>query len=248
MQILAILVLTQMPWTSHLPERGIAFDFLRPKFDVGGTSLTTGAAYLSARFPTGGGFAVRAQVPFAHLSASGVSSSAFGNPYIGLESTRGRVEYGLGFRPALTPDDEFAGEVGLFTDITQLEAWVPHLATLAGTVTYRNQTSTGMTVELGGGPSAWIPTDGGDTELILNHHGSIGHRGSKVWMGLGLGGVLVMTEEGDFGERSFYQLGASVGLTQGQVRPALHVLLPLDDAITSDVDFVIGLGVAIAIK
>jgi hypothetical protein len=64
----------------------------------------------------------------------------------------------------------------------------------------------------------------------------------------GLGAVLSLTADGDFGERSFYQLGASVGLTQGQVRPALHVILPLDDAITSDVDFVIGLGVAITIK
>lgn len=246
--ILAMLALAQMPWTTTVPPQGFALNFLRPKFDVGGTSLTSGAAFLSGRFPTGGEYSLRVELPYAHLDVSGATSSAVGNPYIGLEKAVREWNLELGFRPALTPDDEFAGEVGLYSDITQIEAWLPHVATLAMRATYRHRASTGMTTELGFAPAAWIPTESGDVEVILTHFGSLGYSGSKVWTVLGVGGVLGVTADGNFGERTFYQLGASVGLTQGRVRPAVHLILPLDDAITADVDFVIGLGVAFAIK
>jgi hypothetical protein len=247
--ILTMLALAQMPWTTTLPPQGVALNFLRPKFAVGGTSLTSGAAFLSGRFPTGGGYSLRVELPYAHFDVSGTTSSAVGNPYIGLEKAVREWNLELGFRPALTPDGEFAGQiVGVASDVTQIEAWLPHVATLATRATYRHRAPTGMTTELGFAPAAWIPTEGGDVEVVLTHFGSLGYSGSKVWTALGIGGVLGVTADGDFGERTFYQLGASVGLTQGQVRPALHVMLPLDDAISSDVDFVIGLGVAIAIK
>jgi hypothetical protein len=246
--ILAILALAQMPWSTTLPSRGVALNFLRPKFDVGGTSLTSGAAFLSGRFPTGGDFSLRVEVPFAHLDVSGSTSSAFGNPYIGLEQRQAEWTFDLGFRPALTPDDEFAAQVGLVTDVTQIEAWIPHAATLATRAAYRHQSTTGMTTELGFAPELWIPTQGGDVEFVINHFGSLGYRGSKVWTALGIGGVLSLTADGDFGERSFYQLGGSVGLTQGQVRPAVHFIVPLDDAVNDLVDFAIGVGVGVAIK
>ena len=244
-----MLAVAQMPWTSHLPQRGIALDVLRPKFDGGGTSLTSAAAYLSGRFPVGDAFSLRVELPFAHLGGSGApGSTTLGNPYLAVESARGRLTWELGFRPALTADDEFAGVIGVYSDVTRLEAFTPHLATLSGRVTYRHQTSAGTTVELGGGPSGWIPTSGGDSEVILHHYASVGYRGPKVWTALGLGGLLILTEDGDFGERTLYQLGGSIGLTRGAVRPALHVILPLEDEINSDVDFVIGLGAAIPIR
>ena len=67
-----------MPWTSHLPQRGVALDFLRPKIDQVETSTTSVAAYLAGRFPTGGAFSLRVELPYANLSVSGVSSSTFG--------------------------------------------------------------------------------------------------------------------------------------------------------------------------
>lgn len=249
MPVLAILVLAQMPWTSHLPQRGIALDVLRPKFEGGETSTTSAAAYLGGRFPTGGSFSLRVEVPYAHLGATGVSSSTLGNPYIGLETTQERVTYELGFRPALASDDEFATELGLYSDIMRFPAFLPHVATLSGRITYRNQTSTGVTVEAGGGPSVWIPTAGGDTELIVDHYASVGYRGTKVWTAFGFGGLLSVTsDDGGLAERTIYQLGASVGLTSGPVRPALHAILPLDDAITSTVNYVIGLGISVPIQ
>ena len=248
MHILAVLALSQMPWTSHLPQRGFAIDFLRPSIDQAETSTTSAAAYLSGRFPTGGAFSLHVELPYAHLGASGITSSTFGNPYVGVEAAEGRLSYELGFRPALTSDNESAAAIGIFSDITRFEAFTPHLATLSGRITYRNQTPAGMTVEAGGGPSVWIATDGGDEELILHHYASLGYRGTKVWTAIGLGGLLSLTSDGGgFSERTIYQIGASVGLTSGSVRPALHAIVPLDE-VTDAVNYVFGLGVAVAIK
>jgi hypothetical protein len=248
-QILTLLALAQMPWTTHLPPRGLALDFLRPKFDAGSTSLTSAAGFLSARLGAGSGFNLRLELPFAHAGGSSLpSSTALGNPYLGVESSRGRLSYELGFRPALTPDDEIAPQIGFYSDVSRLEAFIPHLATLAGRITYRHQTATGMTVTAGGGPSGWIPTAGGDAEIILHHYGSIGFSGSQLWGAVGLGGIFILTEDLDLGERTLYQLGGSIGLARGQGRPALHFIVPLDDDINSAVNFVVGAGVAITLR
>jgi hypothetical protein len=246
MHVLSLLTLAQMPWTANLPARGVALDILRPKFDGVETSLGSAAFYISGRFRAGGALSLRFEVPFANLEASGNSSTAVGNPYIGLEALKGRMTYDLGFRPSLTPESEFAGQLGIYSDIMRFVAFVPHTANVSGHLTYRSQSASGMTFEAGAGPSVWIPTDGDAVDLILDHFGSVGYRGSKVWTAVGLGGIAVLTsDDGGFDNITFYQLGASVGLNSGSVRPALHLILPLDDAITSDVPYVLGLGVAI---
>jgi len=63
----------QVPWTANVPQRGIALDFLRPKFQGGGTSLTSFAAFLSGRFPLGDKAAVRFELrsPVARLTSVG---------------------------------------------------------------------------------------------------------------------------------------------------------------------------------
>jgi hypothetical protein len=247
--VLAIVTLVQMPWTSHLPAKGVALDFLRPKFDGAETSLTSAAAYLSGRFPIGGAYSLHFELPFAHLGASGTSSTTLGNPYIGLEAPMGQVTYEAGFRPALTSDDESAAIIGLFSDVSRFEAFTPHVATLSGRITYRNQTNTGVTVEAGAGPSVWIGTAGGDTEVILHHYASFGYRGAAAWTAVGFGGLFSLTsDDGGLAERTIYQIGASLGLTRGSVRPALHAIVPLDDAVSGAVNFVIGLGAAVSIK
>src|ERR1700741_5025360 len=82
---LALPLPAQMPWTSNLPSQGLALDFLRPKFSGGGTSLTTGAVFLSGRIPMGTNAAFKFELPYARFAQSGFSSSTIGDPYIGAE-------------------------------------------------------------------------------------------------------------------------------------------------------------------
>lgn len=241
----------QMPWTANLPQRGVALDILRPKFQGGGTSLTSVAMYLSGRFGSGS-MNFRFELPVAFGSVSfGGSSTTLGNPYLGLETSR---ETGLGFeaglRAPLTSESEFAAEIGSLSDITRFEAFLPNAIVVAGRARYRFHDVTGFTFDAGGGPSMLIPTKGGgDPELILHHHMSAGYTGPDVWTAIAFGGWTFITEDiGGVGQRTINEIGASVGIARGQVRPALHVIAPLDDGYNSQVGIVIGLGVSVTMK
>lgn len=244
---LAVTLAAQEPWASNLPAQGFAVDFLRPKFDGGQTSLTSGVVFLSGRFAFGHD-AVKFELPYARLSVGGASSSTIGNPYLGFETGAGKdVRFEAGFRIPLTSESEEAGIMGLYSDVTRLEATLPHILSVVTRVRYHREDAAGMMFEVGGGPTGWIPTEGGDAEVVLNHYISGGYRGPKAWLSLGLGGVLILTEDLSFADRTIYQLGASAGLSQGRVRPALHVVFPLDSEIKSDVNMIIGLGVSVAV-
>ena len=95
-----------------------------------------------------------------------------------------------------------------------------------------------------------IPTKGGgDPEMILHHHMSAGYTGPDVWAAIAFGGWTFITEDiGGVGERTINEIGASVGIARGPVRPALHVIAPLDDGYNSQVGIVIGLGVSVTMK
>lgn len=247
---LALPVQAQMPWTANLPSQGLALDFLRPKFGAGATALTSGALFLSGRFAVGTNAAFKFELPYARFAQSGFSSSTIGNPYIGAEfGTARSTSFELGVRVPLTSESEVAQIMGLYSDVLRAEAFFPNVLSVMARVRFHRDYPTGLTLDAGGGPSVWAPTKGGgDPEVVLHQHVSGGYRGAKAWLSFGLGGLLIITEDGDFAERTIYQVGMSAGLSQGQVRPALHLILPLESDINANVDMVLGLGVAIALR
>ncbi|MGE5803542.1 MAG: hypothetical protein ACM358_14950 [Gemmatimonadota bacterium] len=240
----------QMPWTHNLPSRGLALDILRPSFRSGTTSATGVAAYISGRFPTGG-VAIRFELPLAYGSMDSTSFS-LGNPYVGIETGRETgVVFELGARGPLASENELALQVGALSDVTRLlEAFTPDVATIAGQVRWRFRDASGFTFDAGGGPSVLFPTQGGgDPELILHHHMMAGYHGTDVWAMAGFGGWTIITEDaGGVGERTIDQVGGSFGLASGNVRPAFHVLVPLDNDFNSFVGVVLGLGVSVTFK
>jgi len=246
---LALPLQAQMPWTSNLPSQGLALDFLRPKFGAGPTALTSGALFLSGRFAMGTNSAFKFELPYARAAQSGFSSSTIGDPYIGAEfGTARNTSFEFGVRVPLTSESEVAQFMGFFSDVLRTEAFFPNVLSAVARVRFHRDYPTGLTLDLGGGPSAWIHTKGGgDPVLVLHQHISGGYRGPKAWISFGFGGRLRLTGQGSFAERTIYQIGASAGLTQGQVRPALHLILPLDSRARSFVDVVLGLGVAVAL-
>jgi len=249
--VLPLPLTAQEPWTANVPRRGVALDFLRPKFQGGGTSLTSFAVFLSGRAPMGDKTAIRFELPFARGSTDfGGSSSSLGNPYVGVETGGATgLAYEMGVRGPLASEGEFAVQIGVFSDITRYEAFLPNVATVSARARYRYQGDNGFTFDAGGGPSALFPTKGGDAELILHHHMSAGYRGPQVWVSVGFGGWTFITEDiGGVGQRTIDQVGLSAGFTTGQVRPALHIIAPLDDEYNSFVGVVIGVGVSVVMK
>ena len=239
----------QMPWTANLPSRGLALDILHPSFRSGVTSITGAAAYISGRFPSGN-IAIRVELPLAYVSSS-PTSFTLGNPYVGIESARETgLVFELGARGPLASEDETATGIGALSDITRsLEGFAPNVATLTGGVRWRLRDSSGFTFDAGGGPSGLFPTKGGDTELTLNYHMMAGYRGKDAFAMAGFGGWTIITEDaGGVGERTLDQFGASFGFVSGNVRPAFHVILPLDNDYNAMVGIVLGLGASVTLK
>lgn len=254
MDLLLAIALAQMPWTTNLPPRGMALDILRPKFQAGGTSLTSAAAYVSGRFPTGG-IAIRFELPLAYASTSPPftgSSFTFGNPYVGIESGPDTgLAFEAGLRGPAASENEFgAAQLGFSSDITRFEAFLPNTATVSGRARWRLHDASGFTFDAGGGPSIMFPTKGGgDAELILHHHMMAGYRGRDTWVSVAFGGWTIITEDaGGVGARTLNEVGASLGFAGGNVRPAVHVIVPLDDQFSSVVGVVLGLGVSVAVR
>jgi hypothetical protein len=61
-------------------------------------------------------------------------------------------------------------------------------------------------------------------------------------------GLVITEDAGGVAQRTINQLGASAGYTSGQVRPALHIIVPMDDEYNSTVGIVVGFGLAVVMK
>jgi hypothetical protein len=252
MNTLLLLLLAQTPTTANLPAHGVAFDVLRPDFrGSSGLSLMSFAMFFSGRIPMSKG-ALHFELPLAHADAENAGqSTTLGNPYIGFEFG-GQTGLGgeTGVRFPLTSEDEFAGIIGFNSDISRFEAFLANLAAFQGFVRYRVRTPDGFTFDAGGGPAIWFPTKGGgDAELVLHHHMTAGYLGQGMWLQVGFSGVTIVSEDaGGIGERTINQLAASVGGAIGNMRPAVHAIVPLDDEFNSDVGIVLGFGLAFTLR
>jgi hypothetical protein len=82
--------------------------------------------------------------------------------------------------------------------------------------------------------------------VVLHHEVSVGHQGSAAWFAVGYNGLSVLTEKpAAVGELTIGELELAITRARGRVRPAFHLLLPIDEEYSAVVGFVVGLGVAI---
>jgi hypothetical protein len=246
--IALLIVLAQTPTTANLPATGIALDVLRPHYRGSAeTSLFSVAAYASGR-TTIGSMHLYVELPFAHVDVPFAGpNSTLGNPYLGVElGGETGLSWAAGARFPLVPETSGAGVLGLYSDLSRIEAFRFNTATFRGGIRYRIHNADGFTFDAGGGPALWVPTKGAeDVELVLHHHMSAGYRGSLVWFAAGFSGWTWLTQgDGGVGDRTYDEVNVSIGGARGSVRPALHLILPIDKEYNSTVGYVIGFGVA----
>lgn len=249
MLALFLVVLAQSPTTANLPTTGIALDVLRPKFRGGETTLLSGVAIVSGRTRIGG-MRLTFELPIARVETEFIpASTAIGNPYLGLElGGETGLSGSVGARFPLAPDDEAASfTTGIYSDVSRIEQFRFNTLTVQGAVRYRVHNPNGFTFDAGGGPAVWVPTEGGgEAELVLHHDISAGYRGSVLWFGAGFSGWTWMTKGfGGVGERTAHQFNVSIGGARGHVRPAVHLILPIDELYNSNVGYVLGFGIAV---
>ncbi|MCK6618946.1 MAG: hypothetical protein HUU32_13015 [Calditrichaceae bacterium] len=252
--------LAQSYWVNRSQPKTISLEILKPDFaGDANTTFTTSVIFLGIQFPVAKKTLIVAELPFAHFGLNeegydGQSESAIGNPYLGLEfgAKNSGVSGEIGVRAPLTSNEKISAVLtGFFTDFDRLEAFVPDILSLAGMVNYKYKSAGGAFARLRGGPVFWIPTGDSeaDNELWLAYGFQAGYESQQVGFSIGFTGRLLATEEDlELGERTFHQLGLAADFGLGNVRPGVHLRLPLDEDLSDVIDMVFGVNLAIQLQ
>lgn len=228
----------------------ISLEVLHTSFeDDEEVAFYSGAYFLGGRFELNPRLALVAELPFAHFAYNGddplledESSTALGNPLVGLAVLTDRADLVFGGRLPLAPDGEEASLYGVMTDQYRLEAFVPDLATVQVSARLRNTVSdvTRVTLDLGG--VLLVPTDEGEVDFVADYGVVATYVAERVRLGGGVNGRALLTSGADdIGAMTEHQVAVFADFGSGRVRPGLSLRLPLDDNTRDFVDMTLGL-------
>lgn len=246
-------VTAQTIWAPPAGENPtVMLELARPVLssEIGNLSTPSGVIFASTRWPVSQRIRVVGEVPFSYgrLTNPGgggrVSDAALGNPYAGIEYrfAGSPLFIETGIRAPLTPDDEFvATVVGVTSDLDRWEAFATDIVPVTAMLNYTPQLQSGWVMRLRGGGSNWIPTSG-DYELFGLADAQAGYSGHRFLVLAGGTGRALLTENGSFGERTFFQLGAGGWYEFGRVRPGMQFRLPVDSDLRDLTDFTFGVS------
>ena len=224
-------VAAQSLWLDRRDQPSAFLEVLKPIFGSEIDEFPTATVFLSFRIPASERTAVVTELPFAHFeSPSDGSSSAIGNPYLGVDfhPPGSSSVWHVGVRAPLAPNDEVAVFSGFFSDLNRWEAFLPDLVTIQGSYEYAHLPDRGPSVRLRAGPALWLPTSEGDAELFALYGVLLGIRRPEIRLEGGVGGRLFVTAEGDFFDRVDHQFELVTDFGTGSLRPGLSLRVPLE--------------------
>ena len=177
------------------------------------------------------------------------NSTAFGNPYVGVETgaVGAPVTAQLGVYLPLASEDAFEpAALGFIGDFDHAEAYLPNVLTPRGGVQYRKLAPSGFVWGVRGGLAGWVPTEGGDAELVGDYGFMAGVDRAPVRLTASFSGRIIATaEEADLGEKTFHQLAFEATYLGQGAEPYLFIRVPLDDGLSESFEHTLGLGVRI---
>lgn len=238
-------------WLDPAPAGAVAITVAGAHFDEANLSSTSGSLVLRGRTPVGEALILTGELPFAHGSmnedvAGSSSSSALGNPWIGIEpASPGTIRWEVGVRPGIfSPDEEssnLAWVVGALVNFDSWEAWFPEVTSLRAGIAVGAIPDRGVFLSGRLGGTGFFPRDG-DRELFADY-GARGGVASPGWLGwLGILGHGVVTEsEGDLGERTVHQAELGIERRTGGVRPRITIRRYIGEEIS---DVYVSLGIS----
>ncbi|HLF19977.1 MAG TPA: hypothetical protein VI704_04230 [Bacteroidota bacterium] len=253
-------VFGQSYWLSRGAESSFSFEYLRPTFVAQpfASSSISGSVYIvSGRLALGERTGLLLELPYSIGEVSStfgpsVSHSSLGNLYVGGEFFSENKQFftNVGIRLPFAQEEKFFAQyVGFNSDYDRWEAFIPNVASVSAIFNYKPQLETGFYLRLLAGPSLWIKTKPGtirdDTEFFLNYGSIVGYESDVVNVGLGITGKMLLTETGDLEQRNHYQLGLVAGTMLGNVRPEIHLRLPLDKSLRNTIDRIVALQVTL---
>lgn len=179
-----------------------------------------------------------------------ISTTAIGNPYVGLRLFREHAIVDLGIRlPLLDVDnleDLLAVAAGATADFDRVETWLHDFVPLRASLTRflgRPRLADGLSTRIIIGPTIMIGQAGNDTELLVNYGLALSHATPTREVQAALTGAMNATEDGDFGERSAHHVSFGLTFRTTGVRPTIFTRIPIDDPPAALVNLVLGMGI-----
>jgi hypothetical protein len=219
------------------PQHGSSFslEILKPSFagDAEVSFMTT-AWYFAGRYQVSPSVAMIGEIPISHFAPEfgPESETAIGNPYIGVSfedvNSIAVVEGGIRL-PVVSEEKYISLKNGWWADFDRWTAFYPDLLTIkvrAGVKLTGADGKVSGQILIGG--SVLAPTNEGDTELMGDLSAGLWFRESQFQFGLDfVGNTLLTADDVEFSSRSEFQFGFGVAGTFGQVRPGIHLQIPL---------------------
>ncbi|MEO6462490.1 MAG: hypothetical protein ABIP29_05390 [Candidatus Eisenbacteria bacterium] len=248
----------QSIWLDRVSPRTIHLEGAKPFLEGDRDGFFTTTWFLSTRLPLGERLAFVGELPFAtaktafDLPTFGLfeaSSSAIGNPYLGIEtrpaSGRGS-RFELGVRLPAASDNEFATATGAATDVDRWEAFFPDIIVLRSTFHWRDDVVGKPGIDVRLGPALWLADGlGGNAEIFAHYGLQFLYHGTEARAGAGIGGRWLLTGGGDLGASSVHQVEAAADFLPGRVRPGVTLRIPLED---NGIDLALGLTLNVVLQ
>lgn len=228
-------------------DRSVGIELARPLLDGDdGLDALSWAAHIWTRFPVGG-VHLLFDLPVARMHNDIFESSALGNLMVGVELMRGRATFcGTVHLPTAPNNEFFASSGGALSESQNAHAGFPDVTTFSFGGILRDRGSAGVGFDLMGG-AVIMDIDDADTELLLDYGAQFVYRPRAVGMTIGLQGLMGVTGEGGFSDRTTHELRARLDCTAGRIRPAIGFSYPLDDYLREALDGVVRLGLQVGI-
>ena len=191
---------------------------------------------------------------FSFTLGKDMTETYIGNPYIGLYKKLANPNFStvVGLRvPILT---EFKGEgvspdMAFFSSFDRVEAFVPDVLPIYGSLTYTSPSPSNYSVSIKGGSITWM--DIGDSmqdefEVFLTYSVRVDFLTDKFFLGgIFAGRVLITEPDLSFSDRSVHTFGLNAGLNLNRMRPSVYIRFPLEDDQKDLIDLVVGGTMAI---
>jgi hypothetical protein len=206
-------MLAQRTWLDADDQRSLSVIATLGIFDDGVTGTPVGTFAVRSRHGIGDGLAVVTELPVAHArQEGGLSGSAVGLPWIGLEHHTDGARFELGARIAFwSPRSQasaLAWAYGALLDFDRREAWFARASSVrfAAQVGEMPEDGTFASAKLGV-TGIVAQGSGGDGELFADYQARAGIVRPRwaAWVGV-IGTGIVTEREGGFGERTLHQL------------------------------------------
>lgn len=245
-------LLAQTIWHDRTRPQSVWLEFNHVEFEGEGSGFLTSSNAIGGRYRLTEVGALTIELPFANADLDGPADSDFsiGNPYLAYEyAPNDAFLLETGVRVPIGSGSDFGALAGLSAEYAdRTPAYLDDVVSVHVVPNLLAADENGFRARLRGGPAVWIPTGGGDVELILDYGGTVGYENGGFGGDLGITGWMIVTQGNlDFGQRTVFQLGGQLyRRLGGGGRLGALVRFPLDDEL-ENVDFVLGLKASLAV-